>query len=83
VSTTFVGLEHRVKRQRLFVVQKLVLTMKGLKETLKLPWRQQIETLHFFMPFMVRSAQSYSSSSGGLKCQPILALDSLVGVVWI
>ena len=39
--------------QRLFVVQKLVLTMKGLKETLTLPWTRRIEAFCFFMPFVL------------------------------
>ena len=36
-----------------FVVQKLVLTMKGLKEILTLLWTRRIEPSHFFMPFVV------------------------------
>ena len=46
--------------QQLFVVQELVLTMKGLKEALTLPWRRKIEASHFFMPFAVSLVQLFT-----------------------
>ena len=56
----------------LFVVEQLVLTMKGLKEILTLPRTIRLEALHFFtvpahgiahlfMSFRVRSVQSHQS----------------------
>ncbi|MCK5246005.1 hypothetical protein KAR02_03860 [Candidatus Bipolaricaulota bacterium] len=41
-------LVHPAKTHPLFAVQALILTMKGLKETLTLSWIRKIEAPHFF-----------------------------------